>query len=85
MNDELITGKILKIHGWPDGRIIGLAKQAAATLSASGLDRESILARLDAVRAEPGPFLADSVFADLARECIQIGRASCRERVCLYV
>ena len=33
MNDELITGKILKIHGWPDGRLIGLAKQAAATLS----------------------------------------------------
>ena len=72
MNDELITGKILKIHGWPDGRIIGLAKQAAATLSASGLDRESILAQLDAVRAEPGPFLADSVFADLARECIRL-------------
>lgn len=72
MNDELITGKILKIHGWPDGRIIGLAKQAAATLSASGMDRETILARLDAVRAEPGPFLADSVFADLARECIRL-------------
>ena len=74
MNDELITGKILKIHGWPDGKIIGFAKQAAATLSASGLDRESILARLDAVRTEPGPFLADSVLADLARECIRLSK-----------
>ncbi len=74
MNDELITGKILKIHGWPDGRIIGLAKQAAATLNDSGLDRESILARLDAVRTEPGPFLADSVLADLARECIRLAK-----------
>jgi tRNA-splicing ligase RtcB len=72
MNDELITGKILKIHGWPDGKVIGLAKKAAETLGASGADRETILSRLEAVRSEPGPFLADSVLADLARECIRL-------------
>ncbi|MFZ5879689.1 MAG: RtcB family protein [Chloroflexota bacterium] len=72
MNDELITGKILKLHGWPDGRVIGLAKKAAEALSAEGANRETILARLDAVRSEPGPFLADSVLADLARECLRL-------------
>ena len=68
MNDELITGKILKIHGWPDGKIIGLAKKVAKELSITGADRESVLARLEAVRRDPGPFLADPLLADLARE-----------------
>ncbi|MBI5954548.1 MAG: RtcB family protein [Chloroflexi bacterium] len=72
MNDELITGKILKLHGWPDGKVIGLAKKAAETWSAEGMNRETILARLEAVRSEPGPFLADPVVADLARECIRL-------------
>ncbi len=72
MNDELITGKILKLHGWPDGKVIGLAKKAAETWSAEGMNRETILARLEAVRSEPGPFLADPVLADLARECIRL-------------
>ena len=67
----MITGKILKLHGWPDGRIIGLAKKAAEELAAADLEREEILARLDRVRANPGEHLADPVLADLARECMR--------------
>lgn len=69
---DIITGKILKLNGWPDGKIIGLAKDAAAQLLAQGLDRDSVLARLGAVRQNPGPFLADGMLADLARECIRV-------------
>ena len=69
---DIITGKILKLNGWPDGKIIGLAKDAAARLLDEGLDRDSVLARLGAVRQNPGPFLADGLLADLARECIRV-------------
>jgi hypothetical protein len=72
MNDELITGKILKIHNWPDGKIIGLAKAVGGQLMEQGLDRDTVLAQLDAVRQNPGSFLADELKADLARECIRI-------------
>jgi tRNA-splicing ligase RtcB len=70
----VITGKILKLNGWPDGKIIGLAKDAAARLETEGLDREAILARLDAVRQNPGNFLADPLLADLARECLRLAQ-----------
>ena len=69
---DTITGKILKLHNWPDGRIIGIAKRIGETLGEQGFDREKVLARLDAVRQNPGPFLADELMADLARECIHI-------------
>jgi tRNA-splicing ligase RtcB len=69
---DIITGKILKLHDWPDGKVIGIAKTIAAELSEQGLERELILARLDAVRNNPGEFLADGLMADLARECIRI-------------
>ena len=69
---EIITGKILKFNNWPDGKIIGIAKRIGAQLSEQGLDRETILARLEAVRQNPGSFLADELMADLARECIRI-------------
>jgi len=72
MNDELITGKILKLNNWPDGRIIGLAKNVATQLTEQGLDRDTVLTHLDGVRQNPGSFLADSLKADLARECIRI-------------
>lgn len=67
-----ITGKILKLNNWPDGRIIGIAKRIGEQLSEQGFDREMILARLEAVRQNPGPFLADELMADLARECIRL-------------
>lgn len=71
---DTITGKILKLHNWPDGKVIGIAKRVAEQLAAQGLDRETILARLDAVRQNPGPFLADEQMAELARECIRISQ-----------
>jgi tRNA-splicing ligase RtcB len=71
---EVLTGKILKLHGWPDGKIIGLAKSVGNRLTDEGLDREAVLARLEAVRKDPGPFLADALMADLARECIRLAR-----------
>jgi tRNA-splicing ligase RtcB len=71
---DTITGKILKLHNWPDGKIIGIAKRIAEQLAEQGLERETILARLDEVRRDPGPFLADEQMADLARECISTTR-----------
>jgi hypothetical protein len=59
---DVITGKILKLNHWPDGKVIGIAKEAAAQLSAAGLERESVLARLDAVRADH-PRCAPTTFA----------------------
>ena len=64
-----MTGKILKLNGWPEGKLIGLAKRAADELSKAGLARESILARLDEVRSRPGQFLSDPLLAELARAC----------------
>ncbi len=71
---DIITGKILKLNGWPDGKIIGLAKDAAAQLLDTGLDRDSVLAALSAVRDNPGSFLADATLSDLARECIRVNQ-----------
>ncbi len=69
---DIITGKILKLNGWPDGKIIGLAKKTAEELMKTGADRESVLMRLDKVRRNPGTFLADPLMAELARECIRL-------------
>src|SRR5215216_5084462 len=71
---DTVTGMILKLHNWPDGRIIGIAKRIGETLSEQGFDREMILARLDTVRQNPGPFLGDELMADLARECIRLAQ-----------
>lgn len=69
---KLITGKTLKRSGWPNGKIIGLAKAAAAKLAETGLEQDAILARLDLVRQNPANFLADALTADLARECLRL-------------
>lgn len=71
---DAITGKILKLNNWPDGKIIGIAKKIGESLSEQGFDRETILARLEAVRQNPGAFLADALMAELARECIRISQ-----------
>jgi tRNA-splicing ligase RtcB len=71
---EIVTGKILKLNGWPDGKIIGIAKDAAARLLDAGLDRDSVLARLSAVRADPGSFLADDLLSELAHECLRLNQ-----------
>src|SRR5512147_1467442 len=71
---DTITGKILKMNNWPDGKIIGLAKDVGTKLMQQGLDRETVLARLDAVRQNPGHFLVDELTADLARECLRLNQ-----------
>src|SRR6185436_18753750 len=71
---DIITGKILKLNNWPDGKIIGLAKDLANKLNENGMERDVVLSQLDAVRQTPGSFLADSLYADLARECIRISQ-----------
>ena len=69
---DIITGKILKLNHWPDGKIIGLAKDLGNKLIQAGMDRDTALAQLHAIRANPGSFLADALSAELARECIRI-------------
>lgn len=66
----MITGKILKRRGWEQGRAIGLAKAAAAALADAdaGLDRDAILAQLDAVRKDPAAYLDDPILGPLATE-----------------
>ncbi len=71
---DIITGKILKYHNWQDGKIIGLAKDAGNKLIERGMDRDAALTQLEAVRQNPGSFLADSILADLARECIRMSQ-----------
>lgn len=67
----MITGKILQQWGWPQGKVIGLAKAAATTLAEAGTAEDAILTQLDQVRVEPGKFLGVPRFADLAREVIK--------------
>ncbi|GAC1448967.1 MAG: RtcB family protein [Ktedonobacterales bacterium] len=67
--NAMISGKILKARGWPEGRVIGRAKAAAEALAATGLGREAILSRLDQVRAQPERYIDDQVMGELAREC----------------
>lgn len=67
----MITGKILKLHGWPEGVIIRHAKEAGERLLAAGLERDAVLARLAAVRAQPSDYLGDPALGALARACAQ--------------
>ena len=67
----MITGKILKLNNWENGKSIGLAKEAGNELISNGMDRDAALAKLDAVRSDPGSFLADSLLTDLAREILR--------------
>ncbi|MEI7847180.1 MAG: RtcB family protein [Chloroflexota bacterium] len=67
-----ITGKILKLHNWPDGKIIGIAKEIATQLDTQGQERETILALLDSVRNSPGQFMTDPLLSPLARECLRL-------------
>ena len=67
----MLSGKILKANGWPEGKIIGLAKAAAEMLAATGMEQDAILATLEQVRAEPGAYLAIPRFSELAREVLR--------------
>ena len=72
----MISWKVLKLRGWPEGKAVGLAKAAAERLERRGLDQEAALALLDRVRAEPAAFAEDAALADLARECARLARAA---------
>ncbi|HEY7834941.1 MAG TPA: RtcB family protein [Ktedonobacterales bacterium] len=68
----MITGRVLQARGWPQGKVIGLAKAAADSLMMrEGLDEDTILDRLDAVRAAPDQFVDDATFGALAREAVR--------------
>jgi tRNA-splicing ligase RtcB len=78
----VISGKILKLNGWPEGKVIGLAKAAAKRLEARGLERDDILARLEAVREHPSAFVTDGVLGSTAAELVRLQRrAAEREEV----
>ena len=49
----MISGKILKQYGWPEGRVMGAAKAAIEALEAGGLTREQALATIDHLRSDP--------------------------------
>lgn len=68
----VISGKILKLNGWPEGSVIRLAKDAAQVLWEAGLDRDAILARLDVVRENPTAFANDETVGELARELLAL-------------
>jgi tRNA-splicing ligase RtcB (3'-phosphate/5'-hydroxy nucleic acid ligase) len=68
---DIITGKILKLNNWQDGKSIGLAKDAGNKMIENGMERDAVLATLEAVRGNPGSFLADALLADLAREILR--------------
>ncbi|MGI8825942.1 MAG: hypothetical protein ACR2JC_09905 [Chloroflexota bacterium] len=68
----MITGKILKIRGWPEGRVIGHAKAAAGRLESEGREREAILDRLDQVLNNPDAYAEDAIFDATALELIAI-------------
>ncbi len=66
----MITGKILKLRGWKEGRTIGLAKKAAHALADIGQDETQILEKLDAVLADPDKWTGDPIFFEVASEIL---------------
>lgn len=68
---HMISGKILKTRGWPEGKVINLAKEVVAHLETQNLTPDEILNRLDEVKANPQNFLSDSLMTALARECLR--------------
>ncbi len=66
----MITGKILKYRGWPEGRVIGHAKTAAEQLEREGWEREAILARFDDLLTDPDAYAEDAILGATARELI---------------
>jgi tRNA-splicing ligase RtcB len=67
----MITGKILKSRGWPEGRVMGLAKGAAEALEAQGRTRDEILEQLDNVLAAPDMFTDHPTYGAVAAEMLR--------------
>lgn len=66
----MITGKVLKLRGWKEGRTVGAAKVAAQHLISLGHSQDEVLQKLDAVLENPSAFLADPTFCAVASELI---------------
>ncbi len=67
----MITGRDLIEHGWPQGRVIGLALAAAEELGSRGMDDDAVLRELEKVRAAPDA-VPDRALEPLARELASI-------------
>ncbi len=80
----MINGKDLIELGWPPGKVIGLGLEAAGRLvSRRGLTEAEALSALDAVREEPGRYLAaePEAFGELAREWIKLSGEEAAEEL----
>lgn len=66
----MITGKILRYNGWPEGKMILYAKRCAEALAGQDIDDETILARLAEVREQPEQWLDDGFYGQLAHAVI---------------
>ena len=73
----MIDGKDLIEKGWPEGRLIGLALDAAKELRASGMDESQVLDELEKVREDP---TADA-HVSLAPLIREFGRIRAAEKV----
>lgn len=71
----MMDGKDLIERGWPEGRVIGLALDAAKELRASGMDDDQIIEELEKVREEPTSD-AHVALAPLVREYPGRGESS---------
>ena len=68
----MLSGKILKRRGWPEGRAIGHAKAGARHLEQEGWEQEAILVRLREVLNDPTAYSEDPVFGEAARELLRM-------------
>ena len=63
----MITGKDILRLGYPEGRVIGLALEAARRAANDGLADEDILGELADVLSAPRDFSTDPLYGDVAR------------------
>jgi hypothetical protein len=73
----MLERTLVKSLGWPEGRLLVLAYDAAARLSAIGLSGEAILVWLDQVYADPEKFVDDPALAGLALAVIRCHEDEC--------
>lgn len=70
-----VTGKDLIGHGWPEGRVLGLALKAANAVEAGppeGTDKEREIENLERVRRDPGRWTGTEQYGELARELLRL-------------
>jgi tRNA-splicing ligase RtcB (3'-phosphate/5'-hydroxy nucleic acid ligase) len=75
---DVLDGNDILALGWPAGKVIGLALNAAGTFEGRGLSREEALYALEEVRKDPGGSLErepEGPVAELAREWVRLTAA----------